>query len=84
MKRAYPDWLRAGASKGGKTSKRKLTKREARRIASAGWEGAVGEARRAKLRAKTHNAKLMDAEPVIGASARNEATPKPHEKTQDE
>jgi hypothetical protein len=25
-------------------------------IASAGWEGAVGEARRAKLRAKTHNA----------------------------
>ena len=76
MKRAYPDWLRAGASKGGKTSKRKLTKREARRIASAGWEGAVGEA--------THNAKLMDAEPVIGASARNEATPKPHEKTQDE
>ena len=42
--------------KGGKKSRRKLSKREARRIASAGWEGAVGEARRAKLRAKTHNA----------------------------
>ena len=53
--KSYPDWLRAAAAKGGKTSKRKLSKREARRIASAGWEGAVGEARRAKLRAKTHN-----------------------------
>ena len=51
----YPRWLREAASKGGKTSKRKLPKREARRIASLGWEGAVGEARRAKLRAKTHN-----------------------------
>jgi hypothetical protein len=30
------------------------------------------------------NAKLMDAEPVSGASARNEATPKSHENTQDE
>jgi len=51
----YPEWLRKAATKGGKTSKRKLSKREARRIASAGWEGAVGAARRAKLRAKTHN-----------------------------
>jgi hypothetical protein len=48
-------YLAAIGAKGGKTSKRKLSKREARRIASLGWEGAVGEARRAKLRAKTHN-----------------------------
>ena len=45
--------------KGGQKSRRKLATREARRIASAGWEGAVGEARRAKLRAKTHNAKAQ-------------------------
>jgi len=33
----YPLWLREAASKGGKTSKRKLTKREARRIAAIRW-----------------------------------------------
>ena len=38
MKNDYPDWLRAGASKGGKKSRRKLTKKEARRIALIGWE----------------------------------------------
>ena len=48
-------YLAAIGRRGGAKSKRKLSKREARRIASAGWEGAVGEARRAKLRAKTHN-----------------------------
>ena len=55
MSREYPEWMREAARKGGKASRRKLSKREARRIASAGWEGAVGEARRAKIRAKTHN-----------------------------
>jgi hypothetical protein len=48
-------WCAENGRKGGQKSRRKLSKREARRIASAGWEGAVGEARRAKLHAKTHN-----------------------------
>jgi hypothetical protein len=38
MKNDYPDWLRAGAAKGGKKSRRKLSKKEARRIALIGWE----------------------------------------------
>ena len=62
-------YLAAIGRRGGAKSKRKLSKREARRIASAGWEGAVGEARRAKLRAKTRikwkapNAPLGTIEP---------------------
>ena len=50
------NFMAENGRKGGKKSRRKLSKREARRIASLGWEGVVGEARRAKLRAKTHNA----------------------------
>jgi len=34
----YPAWLREAAKKGGKTSKRRMTSREARRIALLGWE----------------------------------------------
>lgn len=38
----YPKWLREAASKGGKKSKRKLSKAEAKRIAALRWQGAVG------------------------------------------
>lgn len=34
----YPQWLRDAASKGGKRSRRKLTKKEARRIALIRWK----------------------------------------------
>ena len=33
----YPKWLREAASKGGKKSKRKLSKKEASRIAKIRW-----------------------------------------------
>jgi len=33
----YPEWLRKAASKGGKKSRRKLTKEEASRIAKLRW-----------------------------------------------
>jgi hypothetical protein len=38
MKGEYPKWLREAAAKGGKKSRRKLTKKEASRIALIGWE----------------------------------------------
>jgi hypothetical protein len=38
MKKDYPEWLRKAAEKGGKKSRRKLSKKEARRIALIGWE----------------------------------------------
>lgn len=48
------------AVKGGETSKRKLSKREARRIAFAGWEGVVGEARRTKKGKAPNDPKLSE------------------------
>jgi hypothetical protein len=38
VEKEYPEWLRDAAAKGGKKSRRKLTKKEARRIALIGWE----------------------------------------------
>lgn len=38
----YPDWLRKAASLGGKKSRRKLTKKEARRIAKVRWAAGAG------------------------------------------
>ncbi len=50
--KAYPEWMRKAASKGGKKSRRKLTKKEARRIAMVRWAAGAGrgadEARRTK------------------------------------
>ena len=37
MKTEYPEWLRKAAAKGGKKSRRKLTKEEATRIAKLRW-----------------------------------------------
>ena len=41
-KQNYPDWLREAAAKGGKKSRRKLTKKEARRIAMVRWAAGAG------------------------------------------
>lgn len=38
----YPKWLRDAAAKGGKKSRRKLTKKEARRIAMVRWAAGAG------------------------------------------
>ena len=38
MKQEYPEWLRKAAVKGGKKSRRKLTKAEAKRIAAIRWK----------------------------------------------
>ena len=40
MKTEYPEWLRKAAAKGGKKSRRKLTKEEASRIAKLRWTAA--------------------------------------------
>ena len=50
----YPKWLREAAAKGGKKSKRKLTKKEARRIAMVRWAAGAGRgAVKASNEAKT-------------------------------
>ncbi len=38
MKNDYPDWMRKAAKKGGKKSRRNLTKKEATRIAAIRWK----------------------------------------------
>jgi hypothetical protein len=59
----YPEWLRKAASKGGKKSRRKLSKKEARRIAMVRWAAGAGrgvdEARRTK-KGKAPNAPVSD------------------------
>lgn len=56
----YPKWLREAASKGGKTSKRKLSKKEARRIANLRWAGAAGEKRSDSKRRAKSNVRISD------------------------
>ena len=60
---------RAAASKGGRASKRKLTKKEARRIAALRWEG-LGEKPRARSGAGS-------------ATSRRELPPPTNQKGQD-
>lgn len=60
----YPEWLRKAASKGGKKSRRKLTKKEARRIAKLRWAAGVDfPPSNPSTAEKGHNARIRDDAP---------------------
>ena len=63
MSNDYPDWMRAGASKGGKKSRRKLTKKQAREMVKAReLKRAAGVALKSRERggARSTTGKLSD------------------------